>query len=459
MRQMLFIAGLLLGIVISLPGQSYLVQGSIENAEEGPVLLASFYGDRFRVIDSIDTRSGFFYFMLSEETPPGIFRIIYADRVGGIRTQNRFVEFIFNKENMEIFVATSDRGPIPYFENSMENQVYSEFMEFELDYEAQIMSVYGQLYPSRGDREDAVLNYNSIQREREAYMDSISLLYPDLYAVRIMNAFRAPVIPGEIAHRQRIDTLKECFFAHAPIDDPELLYAPVYTFKLIDYLSLYKVDTLTKNQQEEAFIEAVDWIMLNVDREEKLRTFVVEFLLEGFELLQMEKVQMHLADHYLDEGCESDIVELVLSRMEGYKMMSPGQQAPDILLRDVEDRNIQLSELENSYVLVLFWSSTCEGCRELLPELHEWYLKDNSYDLEVLAISIDTTVANFEYLHKQLKPSWITVHEPLGWYGKVSSDYHVYATPSMFLLDSERKILARPGSYRQFLRAIKKVNQ
>jgi len=458
MRRVAFIFGFLLGAFPLLHGQSWLIQGTIENAVEGPVLLASYYGDRFSVVDSMDTKSGFFYFMLSEESPPGIYRVIFSDRTGEVRNMNRFIEFIFNRENIEIFVSSTEQAPVPYFEGSFENQVYSEFMEFELGYEAQLMSVYGQLYPHGAGRDDEVVAvYNAIQRERESYMDSISGLYPELYAVRIMNAFRAPIIPGEMPHIHRIDTLKQCFFDHAPIDDPMLLHAPVYTFKLIDYLSLYKVDTLTREQQEEEFIRAVDRIMVNVSREGELRTFVVEFLLEGFELLDMEGVQMHLADHYLDEACESDIVELVLSRMEGYKKMSPGQQAPDFVIRDVEGKNYALSELGHPYVLVLFWSSTCEACRELLPELYDWYLSESSYDLEVVAISIDTSVTNFEYLFKQLSPTWITAHDPLGWHGKISSDYQVYATPTLFLLDKERTILSRPSGFRQFLRAIKRL--
>jgi len=458
MKRVAFIAGLLLSTLHLLYGQSWLIQGTIENAVEGPVLLASYYGDRFTVVDSMDTKSGFFYFMLSDDAPPGIYRIVFSDITGEVMYQNRFIEFIFNRENIELFVASTEQGPVPYFENSMENLVYGEFMEFELDYEAQLMSVYGQLYPDGGGREnEAVQHYDALQRERASYMDSLTGLYPDLYAVQIMNAFRAPLIPGEMSHSQRIDTLKECFFDSAPMDDPTLLHAPVYTFKVIDYLSLYKVDTLTKNMQEEEFIKAVDRIMVNVSREGQLRTFVVEFLLEGFALLDMERVQMHLADHYLDETCESDIVELVLSRMEGYKKMTVGQQAPDFVLRDAEGKNYQLSKLEHSYVLVLFWSSTCEGCRELLPELNDWYLSENSYDLEVVAISIDTSVTNFEYLYKQLNPTWITAHETLGWYGKISSDYHVYATPTLFLLDRERNILARPSSFRQFVRAMKRL--
>lgn len=458
MRSITFITLFLLGGIPLLKGQSWLIQGNIENAEEGPVLLASFYGDRFRVVDSMDTKSGFFYFMLPDEAPPGIYRIIFSDRIGDVKNMNSFVEFIYNRENMEIFIASSERGPIPYFENSTENQIYSEFMGFELDYEERVQTVYSLLYPERqGMNEEAVAVYNGIQREREQYMDSITGLYPDLYAVRVMNAFRAPFIPGEISHARRIDTLKDCFFDQVPIDDPQLLYAPVYTFKLIDYLSLYKDNSMSGMQQEQEFIAAVDRIMVNVSREGKLREFVVEFLLEGFELLEMEQVQMYLVDNYLDESCESDIVDLVLSRMEGYKLMSPGLQAPDIVLRDVKGKNYQLSGMDHDYVLVLFWSSTCEACRDLLPRLKDWYLSENSYDLEVLAISIDTSVTNFEYLFKQMDPPWITSHDPLGWYGKVSSDYHVYASPSLFLLDRERTILARPSGFRQFLRAMKRL--
>lgn len=444
-----------------LNGQSWLIQGTIENAEEGPVLLASYYGDQFRVVDSMETSTGFFYFMLSEDSSPGIYRIIYADHRGEVRNQNRFVEFIFNKENLEITVASTERGPAPYFENSLENQVYNEFMDYELDYEAGLMDLYGQLYPERKGNEEhnsAVKRYTEIQRERSAYMDSLTQLYPDLYAVKIMNAFRSPFVPGEMSHIQRIDTLKQCFFNHAAIDDPALLFAPVYPYKLIDYLSLYKDNTLGKDQQEEQFVEAVDQIMVYVSQNQELRAFVVEFLLEGFELLDMEVVQMHLAEHYLDEACESDIVELVLSRMEGYKKMTPGKQAPDFVLRDVEGKTHQLSRLDNPWVLVIFWSSTCEGCRKLMPDLQEWYLVENALDLEVVAISIDTSTANFEYMYERLSPRWITAHDPLGWNGKIPSDYHVYATPSLFLLDQKRKIVSKPASYRQFLRAIKKLD-
>lgn len=461
MRQLALILGFLLGAFALLQGQPWVIQGTIENCEEGNILLASYSGDRFSVIDSAVSPFGSFLFILEEEAPTGIYRIIFTDHADGVMSQNRFVDFIFHRENLEIIVASTEQGPVPYFEGSLENQVYAEFMEFELEYEAQLMSVYGALNPARdtgeNNYESAVQQYITLQSGRTRYMDSITGLYPNLYAGRIMNAFRAPMLPGELSHRQRIDTLKECFFDQAAIDDPLLLFAPVYTFKLIDYLSLYKVDTLSGEQQEQEFIAAVDQIMLHVTEQENLRGFVVDFLLEGFEMLDMEQVQMHLMEHYLDQDCETDVVELICARMEGYKRMTKGQRAPDFLIRDTVGKIYRLSELDAPYVLVIFWASSCDHCIEMLPELHEWYLRENKSGLEVVAISIDTSASDFRQYMKKLEPQWITSHESMGWHGRVPSDYNIYATPALFLLDSEQTILARPRSYRQFHRAVKKL--
>ena len=89
MKPVTFLLGFLMGLSLAVHGQDWVIQGTIENAEPGQVLLASYYGDRFSVADSMESSSGFFYFMLPEASPPGIYRIIFADRSQGIRNQNR----------------------------------------------------------------------------------------------------------------------------------------------------------------------------------------------------------------------------------------------------------------------------------------------------------------------------------------------------------------------------------
>jgi len=205
-------------------------------------------------------------------------------------------------------------------------------------------------------------------------------------------------------------------------------------------------------------VEAVDMIMVNVGEDPVLRSFVVEFLLQGFELLGMEAVQLHLADSYLDEQCTSDAAELVKERMEGYRAMEIGQQVPDFVVRDVDGRNITLSQLSNEHVLVLFWSTTCPHCKDMLPRLKQWYLEEKTVDLEVVALSIDTSEQQFLEYVGALDFPWISARESLGWTGKVAKAYHIYATPAVFLLDSQGRIVSRPVNNKQLLRSLRKLN-
>ena len=57
MKQQLLIFILLLTGASCLSGQVSVVQGTIEHAGDGQIYLASYYGDRFRIIDSMETSS------------------------------------------------------------------------------------------------------------------------------------------------------------------------------------------------------------------------------------------------------------------------------------------------------------------------------------------------------------------------------------------------------------------
>jgi peroxiredoxin len=445
-----------------LNGQPFMIQGNIEYADQGTVYLAAFHGDRFTVADSVETASGSFYFILPEEAPAGVYRIIYPEVFQGISTRDRMVEFIYNQSDVTMNITLEDSVPMPHFEDSPENHIYFGFMTYQMDYEERLMKVYGQLSPVRpGDPvfESAVENYRWLQEERLRYMDSVSSLYPDLYAVKIMNAFRAPVVSGTLSHAERIDTLKKAFFTCAGIDDPAMLNAPVYTFRIVDYLSLYRRSSLTMAQQEEEFIVAVDQIMAHVGPYQELRTFVVEFMLEGFELLGMEAVQLHLAENYLDESCVSDVATMVRSRMEGYRKMAVGSAAPDLVVTDLGGNSHRISEIPDPYVLLVFWASNCPHCAELIPELHRWYLADTLLGAEVVAISLDSSEAGFMRFTGELGLQWITVRDPQGFFGEAALAYHIYATPMMFLLDNKRTILSKPATLRELQRELRKLER
>ncbi|MDA3833579.1 MAG: hypothetical protein PF495_09295, partial [Spirochaetales bacterium] len=79
-------------------------------------------------------------------------------------------------------------------------------------------------------------------------------------------------------------------------------------------------------------------------------------------------------------------------------------------------------------------------------------------NIEIFSVSIDTVETDWIKYSQVVHPPWINTHEPMGWEGKSAEDYNIYATPTMFLLNRERKIIAKPYTYRELLREVGKLN-
>jgi thiol-disulfide isomerase/thioredoxin len=137
--------------------------------------------------------------------------------------------------------------------------------------------------------------------------------------------------------------------------------------------------------------------------------------------------------------------------MQWFSKMTVGQTAPDISTTDPLKKEIKLSSIAKPYTLVVFWASWCPTCEELLPKLETWY-KSKIMDMEILAISIDTTGTDWK--NALAKNSYTFLHgcDLKGWNGKAAEDLCIYATPTMMILDRYRKIIAKPLSFEDFAR-------
>ncbi len=49
---------------------------------------------------------------------------------------------------------------------------------------------------------------------------------------------------------------------------------------------------------------------------------------------------------------------------------------------------------------------------------------------------------------------WINYSELSGWNGKAAEDYGVWSTPRMYLLDREKRIIARPATVEELIRSL-----
>ena len=190
---------------------------------------------------------------------------------------------------------------------------------------------------------------------------------------------------------------------------------------------------------------------------EQVFEFILGFLIDGFDQFKMEKVLVHLAVNYVEKGCETDNKKIMEQRLESFKRMATGNVVNDIVLLDLNGKTRRLSDLNNQYVLIVFWSTSCHHCTRLLPDLKEWYLENPGLDFEVFSVSIDTSRIDWETNILMNDYPWIDVCNLQGWEGKAASDYNIYATPTMFIIDREKKIKAKPLTFRDFKRDFEKL--
>ena len=129
--------------------------------------------------------------------------------------------------------------------------------------------------------------------------------------------------------------------------------------------------------------------------------------------------------------------------------MAKGKTAPNIEFK-VERGKLKgeslkfknLKSLPNKYKLVVFGASWCPNCQTDYPKLKEKYADFKAkHDLEVVYISIDTNKAEFDKYYSDAP--FITYFDAQAWETQAAKDYHVFATPSYFLLDKNLKILEK----------------
>jgi hypothetical protein len=141
-------------------------------------------------------------------------------------------------------------------------------------------------------------------------------------------------------------------------------------------------------------------------------------------------------------------------QLEIYRTMKKGNIAPDISLTgdiynngSVTKKISKLSEIKSPYTVVIFGASWCPNCVEEMSQLIPLYNKWKAKGLEVLFISMDTDKTLFDKFVKDFP--FVSNCDYKKWDTKAAQDYYVFASPTLFLLDSTRKIILRPNSIKQ----------
>ena len=430
-------------------GQPYTIEVTIKYWGKSPLRLYALRGDSKDFIDSARTdTAGYAKFTIKEKLSSGLYRIHY--------TAQQYFNLIINNES-SVVLKTHPMDVIDSMRviNSLENEIYFDFMQHEWKYQHKINLLNPLLdhYPEDGKFMDEVVKkYESLQKEHQKFCNDKLKRYPDTYAAKIIKAHCFPAVDPELGGAERNAFMKEHFFDMLDMTDKGLLNSNVYNELAISYISYYRDDNLNKKQQEEQFIIAVRRILDRARENTAVYEFLFDYLFKGFDHFNYTGVLEYMVEHLNpEETCQNeDRKTTIQKRIDHYKKMATGKTAPEIIIPDTNNQEVVYTDFSTEYTLVIFWSTSCPHCTSTLPKIKEYLGKMNEPDIQVLAISLDTSRSDWmEYIRKENLTSWFHGSELAGWDSYMADAYNIYATPTMFILDNKRKILSKPVSFNE----------
>ena len=206
---------------------------------------------------------------------------------------------------------------------------------------------------------------------------------------------------------------------------------------------------------DSVFVEmqiSIDAMLIPLKKDEQKLNEVTDYLFDVLEKRSLFKASEYLALKVLKEvSCtiNSDLAR----QLETYRAMKVGNTAPDIVfpttrVNPFNDFTIhKLSDLTSNYTLVVFGASWCPKCKEEMPAIAKLYRTWKAQGVEVLLVSLDEDQkAFYEFT---INYPFISITDLKKWDGTIAKDYYVFGTPTMYLLDKNRKIILRPNSVKQ----------
>jgi thiol-disulfide isomerase/thioredoxin len=371
-----------------------------------------------------------------------------------------YLDIILNNEDVVFttnFMSVNDSMRIYLSE---ENTVYYSYLKRseQSGVKLDVLNQLPQFFPKTDDFYPAIKK--QYERELKKYQEYVKKLLKEnanTYAARYIKSDMLPILQFDLITVEKNEFLKRHFFDQVNFSDTLLLNSDIFANKAIKYIKLFQNPYYMKPIQDKEYQKAVDSIMIKASVNDKVYDYLLGYIINGFERIENEEVLTYISDHYSgDNRCkDNDHLSRLNKRVEGFKKIAIGTIAPDISIKDINGRGYSFADINTPYTLLVFWATWCPHCVETLPDIKKIYDKQAVKNIEVVAISLDSNMVSWTDFIRKGQYSWINSADLAGWEGKAAQDYYIYATPTMLLLNKDKKILGKPKTIKELSKLLK----
>ena len=453
----------------------YKISGEVKNLQDSTVMLAYYFGGKQYATDTANITNGKFTFEGEEALKGGMYLVVLSE--------NKYFDLIISEQNFSFSTRLDDLVGAMTFKDSKENPPFYEYLNFITDMQKEVTPIRQKLETSEGETKNKLQEKaNTIDLKVKKFRADFMIRNENKFFSKIVLATTEIEIPeAPLDSTGNPDKIfpylfyKKHFWDNIDFSDERMLRTPIFFNKMDQYL-----DKLTAKHPDSINISA-DILVEKSKENEEIFQYVVSYITSNYErskIMGMDAVFVHMVEkYYITNQCNwVDSIQLVKIADRAQKIAPNliGRKASDFLdiygrpfMKDTLGVTHTLQEINADYTVLVFFGPTCGHCKKEMPKIKHDVdsLIFNGYDIKTFAVATEFDKKEWKkFINMQKTGDWINVadinHDDEG-NPVASSDwrdkYDIYSTPVIYLLDKEKKIIAKRITHKQIVEIISRL--
>lgn len=436
--------------------KGYDIQVNVKGFEEPEAYLAYYLGDNKYIKDTVENDNGSFSFTGEEPLDGGIYLVVFPP-------DNRYFELVIDKDqHFKVTTDTTDLVRNMKIKGSLENELFYADMLMLGENRMKAEELTAQLKEaSEGEQGKIKEELNQINENVQSSRAELMDKHPEMLYTKVLKGMKDPVVPEELQDDKAAAFYyyRDNYFNDLDLTDDRLLRTPVMYNRVNTYvenLTVKHPDSINKSldvifdrtrSNPDVFqyfvIKYMSKYSPSVDENGKLKPRMMGS--DGIMVHIIENVYMQGDAWWADSATVADYTKRALE-------ISPtilGRTAPDFRAQEDNGKFTNLHSISAKYTILYFWSYDCGVCQKATPVLSEIYQEYKDKDVALFAVSINGDVEVWkEKIAKYNLGDGINVQDHARRSG-FDALYDITATPRVFILDENKKIIAKQISVDQ----------
>jgi hypothetical protein len=429
----------------------YEINLNINGLRDSTVFLAYHLGDKQYIKDTIKLdNTGSAVIKGTESLPQGIYMIVLPGM--------KYFEMLMSQDQQfSVSCNYNDFFNSLKFTGSEENTAFMDYQKKWISKQQQASALAKRVQDNKQNPDSVKLlteKEKILGNEMKAYLRSVaaenkgnllSVIVRAMVPIEIPEFKVPPLVrnPDSVKYVMNYNYNKNHFFDNIDFTDDRLIRTPILQAKLNAFFTNVII------QAPDSINKEIDKIMLKCKDNYKMFQFISVFLFNHFresEIMGHDAVMVKLADDiYLTPKADWVSKEFKEDLRKQIALIRPnliGKKAENMVMDSYKGIFVSLYDVEKDFTILYFWEPNCGHCKEATPKLKAYYDKPKDYSLEVFAVCTISDKEKWSKYIEDNKLTWIN-----GWDPQRSSHfdfyYNVQSTPLVYILDKNKKIIAK----------------